>query len=115
MSPYVFRAPSGGYMRHPHRDIPDLRKRSGVADFRLHDVRRTVSQRIAEEFGEGISHRILGHARQRLGRTYIPNRPLKEQREGLDWWSTELKRLREARDDKPKAAKPRVRRQVSMK
>jgi hypothetical protein len=25
---------------------------SGVIDFRLHDVRRTVSQRIAEEFGE---------------------------------------------------------------
>jgi len=42
-------------MRHPHRTIPELRKRSGGADFRLHDVRRTVSQRVAEEFGEGMS------------------------------------------------------------
>jgi len=40
-----------------------------------------------------MSHSILGHARQRLGRTYIPNRPLKEQRDGLEWWSAELSRL----------------------
>jgi len=40
-----------------------------------------------------MSHSILGHARQRLGRTYIPNRPLKEQREGLEWWSGELSRV----------------------
>jgi hypothetical protein len=96
LSPYVFPAPSGGYMGNPSRGIATVRKRSGVADFRLHDVRRTVSQRIAEEFGEGISHSILGHARQRLGRIYIPNRPLKEQREGLEWWSAELGRLLEA-------------------
>jgi hypothetical protein len=52
-------------MRHPSRGIATVRKRSGVTDFRLHDVRRTVSQRIADEFGEGMSHSILGHARQR--------------------------------------------------
>ncbi len=93
LSPYVFPAPSGGYLRHPVRGIAIARERSGVEDFRLHDVRRTVSQRIADEFGEGMSHSILGHARQRLGRTYIPNRPLKEQREGLEWWSGELSRV----------------------
>ena len=89
----VFPAPSGGYLRYPVRGIAVVRVRSGVKDFRLHDVRRTVSQRIAEEFGEGVSHSILGHARQRLGRTYVPNRPLKEQREGLEWWSGELSRV----------------------
>jgi integrase len=109
LSPYVFHAPSGGHMRHPHREIPPLRKRSGVTDFRLHDVRRTVSQRIAEEFGEGMSHSILGHARQRLGRTYIPNRPLKEQREGLDWWSAQLKHILETRDDKAGSQQARTR------
>jgi len=93
LSPYIFPAPSGGYLRHPVRGIAVVRERSGVKDFRLHDVRRTVSQRIAEEFGEGMSHSILGHARQRLGRTYIPNRPLKEQREGLEWWSGEVSRV----------------------
>jgi hypothetical protein len=40
-----------------------------------------------------MSHSILGHARQRLRRIYIPNRPLKEQRGGLEWWSAELSRL----------------------
>ncbi len=101
LSPYVFPAPSGGYLRHPHRAIPALRAQSDVVDFRLHDVRRTVSQRIAEEFGEGMSHSILGHARQRLGRTYIPNRPLKEQRDGLEWWSAELSRLLVAEKGEP--------------
>ena len=93
LSAYVFPASSGGYMRHPSRGIAAVRKRSGVADFRRHDLRRTVSQRIAEEFGEGMSHSILGHARQRLGRIYIPNRPLREQRDGLQSWSAELSRL----------------------
>jgi integrase len=65
-------------MRHPVRGIAAVRERSGVKEFRLHDVRRTVSQRVAEEFGEGMSHSILGHA---------------QQREGLDWWSTELGRV----------------------
>lgn len=99
LSPYVFPAPCGGFMRHPSRGIAIVRRRSGVADFRLHDVRRTVSQRTADEFGEGMSHSILGHARQRLGRTYIPNRPLKEQREALEWWSAELARIREKKGD----------------
>jgi len=101
LSAYVFPASSGGYMRHPSRGIATVRKRSGVVDFRLHDVRRTVSQRIAEEFGEGMSHSILGHARQRLGRIYIPNRPLKEQRDGLQWWSAELGRLLAAPTGEP--------------
>jgi hypothetical protein len=70
-----------------------VRSQSSVVDFRLHDVRRTVSQRIAEEFGQGMGHSILGHARQRLRRAFVPNRPLKEQRDGLVWWSSELSRL----------------------
>jgi hypothetical protein len=44
---------SGGFMRHPARGIVTVQKRSGVADLRLHDVRRTASPRIADEFGEG--------------------------------------------------------------
>jgi hypothetical protein len=48
-----------------------------------------------------MSHSILGHARQRLGRIYIPNRPLKEQRDGLQWWSAELSRLLAAPQGEP--------------
>jgi hypothetical protein len=88
-------------MRHPSRGIAAVRSLSGVVDFRRHDVLRTVSQRIAEEFGEGMSHSILGHARQRLGRIYIPNRPLKEQRDGLEWWSAELARFLSAPKGEP--------------
>jgi integrase len=109
LSAYVFPASSGGYMRHPSRGIAAVRKRSGVVDFRLHDVRRTVSQRIAEEFGEGMSHSVLGHSRQRLGRTYIPNRPLKEQRDGLQWWSAELSRLLSAEKGEPAHRKNKAR------
>jgi hypothetical protein len=47
-----------------------------------------------------MSHSILGHARQRLGRIYIPNRPVKEQRDGLEWWSAELGRLLEVANSK---------------
>jgi hypothetical protein len=81
LSPYVFPAPSGGHLRHPVRGIATVRERSGVLDLRLDEVRRTVSQRIADEFGEGMSRSIFGHAGQRLGLTYIPSRPLKEQRD----------------------------------
>ena len=41
----------------------------------------------------------------------IPNRPLKEQRGGLEWWSTELCRLLERAGSK---ATPRAKGQVSL-
>ena len=44
--------------------------------------------------------RRCGHARQRLGRIFIPNRPVKEQRDGLEWWSAELGRLLEVPNSK---------------
>ncbi len=48
-----------------------------------------------------MSHRILGHARQRLGRIYMPNRPLREQHDGLEWLSAELGRLLAAPTSEP--------------
>ncbi len=40
------------------------RPRTGV--MRWADVRRTVSQRIADDFGKGMRHSILGQARHRV-------------------------------------------------
>jgi hypothetical protein len=51
---------------------------------------------------------MLGHARRRLGRMYIPNRPLNEQRDGLECWSAELSRLLAA--DKSGPTRRRIRR-----
>jgi hypothetical protein len=57
-----------------------------------------------------MSHSILGHARLRLGRTQIPNPPLKEQRDGPEWWSAELSRLIAAEKGEPARhkGKPRL-------
>lgn len=55
-----------------------------------------------------MSRSILGHARQRLGRIYTPNRPLKEQRDGLQWWSAELIRLLGAPKGEPARRKDKA-------
>lgn len=64
LSTYVFPAPSGSYLRHPHRAIPALRKRSGVVDLRLHDVRKwwsaELSRLLAAPKGEPSSRESKG-------------------------------------------------------
>ncbi len=61
-----------------------------MGDFRLQDLRPTVGQRIADEFGTGRMHLALGHARGKLADTYAPAPALKLAREALDWWGEEL-------------------------
>ena len=57
---------------------------------RLHDIRRTVGDRIKGEFGEAMMHAILGHSEARLTRTYGPTPRLKAIAEAVQWWSDEL-------------------------
>jgi integrase len=75
------------------RPVNVIRRRSGVGDFRPHDLRRTVGQRIADEFGLGRMHLALGHARGRLAETYAPAPTSKLAREALDWWAGEVQKL----------------------
>ena len=79
-----------GHVGKNTRPVDVVRRRSGVKDFRLHDLRRTVGQRIADEFGLGRMHLVLGHSRGRLAETYAPAPGVKLVREALDWWGEEL-------------------------
>jgi hypothetical protein len=40
-----------------------------------------------------VDHVVLGHARPKLLRTYMPTLPLKEARETLQKWGEELERI----------------------
>jgi integrase len=98
---FVFSAATGpcdtcsepGHTGKNTRPVDVVRQRSGVADFRLHDLRRTVGQRIADEFDVGRMHLALGHSRGRLADTYAPAPTSKLAREALDWWAGEVQKL----------------------
>ena len=79
-----------GHVGKNTRPVGVVRRRSGVKDFRLHDLRRTVGQGIADEFGVGRMHLVLGHSRGRLAETYAPAPGVRLVREALDWWGEEL-------------------------
>lgn len=60
------------------------------APLRLHDIRRTIADRIRAEHGEATMHAVLGHQDQALTRTYGPSPRLEAQRLALEWWSMKL-------------------------
>lgn len=65
----------------------------GEMGLRPHDLRRSVGDRIKAEFGEGMMHAVLGHTDAALTRTYGPSPRLEAQREALEWWAGELRRI----------------------
>jgi integrase len=92
-SPWIFATRTG---ERPHRDAlkPTLAKlrRAGAlpADATLHDVRRTVADRLLNVLAVPpwvVDHVVLGHVRPKLLRTYMPTLPLGEAREALTRWS----------------------------
>ena len=65
-------------------------------DVRIHDIRRTVADALLNRIGAPpwiVDHVVLGHARPKLLRTYMPTLPLKEAREMLQQWGEELERI----------------------
>lgn len=60
---------------------------------RPHDLRRTVGDRIRAEFGEATMHGVLGHQDATLTRTYGPSPRLEAQRDALEWWATQLRKI----------------------
>jgi integrase len=65
-------------------------------DVRVHDIRRTVADALFNRIGTPpwiVDHVVLGHARPKLLRTYMPTLPLKEAREALQRWGEELDRI----------------------
>jgi integrase len=76
---------------HASKPLRAIGEAAGLkAPLRLHDIRRTVGDRIRGEFGEATMHGILGHADAALTRTYGPSPRLEAQRQALEWWSGEL-------------------------
>jgi integrase len=62
----------------------------------IHDIRRTVADALLNRIGAPpwiVDHVVLGHARPKLLRTYMPTLPLGEAREALQKWGEELDRV----------------------
>jgi integrase len=65
-------------------------------DFRLHDLRRTVADRMLNDLGLSayvVDVGVLGHAKPKMLGTYAPSVPLKELREAMETWAAELARI----------------------
>lgn len=65
-------------------------------DITLHDIRRTVADALLNRVGAApwlVDHVVLGHARPKLIRTYMPVLPLDEARAALTKWADELARV----------------------
>jgi hypothetical protein len=65
-------------------------------DVNIHDIRRTVADALLNRIGAQpwiVDHVVLGHARPKLLRTYMPTLPLGEAREALQRWGDELERI----------------------
>jgi integrase len=66
------------------------------SDVTVHDVRRTVADALLNRLGSApwvVDHVVLGHARPKLLRTYMPTLPLDEARAALTRWAGELARI----------------------
>ena len=62
----------------------------------IHDIRRTVADALFNRIGAPpwiVDHVVLGHARPKLLRTYMPTLPLSDAREALQRWGNELDRI----------------------
>ena len=62
-------------------------------DVNIHDIRRIVADALLNRIGAPpwiVDHVVLGHARPKLLRTYMPTLPLNEARDVLQWWGSEL-------------------------
>src|SRR5262249_41771985 len=98
--PFLFSAPTReGFMDPPQKAIEALRERSGVPDFRLHDLRRTVRTRLP---GLGVSpdvaERVLGHALPGMRKVYDQYDYLPQTRKALEAWSKHLDGILAARE-----------------
>jgi integrase len=81
-------------MDKPNKHVVLVRTRSGVADFRLHDLRRTVRTRIAQlGVAPHVAERVLGHVPAGIERTYNVHDFVPEMRAALNGWAEELRRI----------------------
>jgi hypothetical protein len=66
------------------------------------DIRRTLADALLNRIGAPpwiVDHVVLGHARPKLLRTYMPTLPLGEARDALERWGRELAAIVEPAGD----------------
>ena len=67
-------------------------------DVTLHDIRRTVADRLLNSLGIAayiVDVGVLGHAKPALLGVYAPTAPLEDTRKALELWAGELARIRQ--------------------
>jgi integrase len=101
---FVFPAPTrDGFMDRPGKALVAIGKAACLGgNLRLHDVRRTVADRLKKDLGVAphvVEQDILGHAAPELAATYMPSGQLAAARAGLEAWAVELGRILAAREE----------------
>lgn len=84
-----------GYLPNPgYEEMKEFRTAAGIADFRFHDIRRTVATRLAEA-GVAVSviEAVLGHRPPRLVRIYQKHSYVPEMRAAMDAWDARIGRI----------------------
>ena len=81
-------------IRNLQSPAEDVKKASGVEDFRSHDLRRTCGTNITGMgFPRFIMDRVLGHVEPGVGRRYDRHDYLREKKAALDAWGGKLRRI----------------------
>ncbi len=71
-----------------------IRDRSGVSDFRVHDIRRTVRTNLAEMgVGNEVAEAILNHVQDKMSETYNRHRYQSQIGEALQRWADRLAQI----------------------
>jgi integrase len=77
----------------------DRFQESGIANFTLHDLRRTCRAGLARlKVEPHIAERVLNHAQERIPGTYDRHEYLDEKRAALEKWAAHLQELASAKD-----------------
>ena len=74
-----------------HQIKARLDRETGIKDWRLHDLRRTLRSGLAEiKVSYEIAERVIGHAMPQLERTYNVFTYREEKRSALERWALHL-------------------------
>ena len=93
---FVFPSPTKeGVPIYPTSKVAgDVKKGSKVADFRSHDLRRTMSTESTRlGFSRFLVDRLLNHTEQGVGRVYDRHDYLKEKTDIADAWARRLRNI----------------------
>lgn len=82
-----------------HKTRQELERLSGVRNWTIHDIRRTVRSKLAElGVPREIARKVLNHEDGKVDRIYNRHEYLAEKREALEKWGQHLKALVARRD-----------------